>query len=203
MALSAFIQDLITSGEVSIAGSIDPFSDDDLQASLALLQQLYRDAAMDCPLPVPAFVPDTALAAAKYLYIAVQLTVLREEGEESIRKNLHLPAPQHADDVFSGDLMLGYLPQLLELAQGLAPADLLVQELRQTAAEWPLSTVGIQLTAEPDHRIILSHPALKQLYADRIIQKKDKARISPPIKELILSTTGEHTTQFWPGFDNP
>lgn len=36
--------------------NVDQFSNDDLQDHLALLQQLYRDAAMDCPSPVPAFV---------------------------------------------------------------------------------------------------------------------------------------------------
>lgn len=203
MELSAFIQDLITSGEVSITGSIKSFSEDDIDASAKLLQQLYRDAAMDCPAPVPAYNEATAIAAAKFLYIAVQLTVLREEGEDSIRQHLRLPVAENADEVFSADLLLQYLPQLFSLAEGLAPSDLLVAKLRQTAEEWPLSSIGIKLENPANLDLLLNHSALKQLYVDRIIQHKDKSRTSPQeIKESILSTTGEYSTKFWPDFDN-
>ena len=40
------------------------------------------------------------------------------------------------------DLTFRYLPDLLQLAKGLAPGDALVAQLKATARQWPLSLVG-------------------------------------------------------------
>lgn len=201
MELSVFINDLITTGRVSIPGRIVFFDGEDRDATAPLLQQLYRDAALDCPAPVPAFAPQTAFTAAKFLYVAIQLAVLREEGEDSIRQHLPSFIPENAADVFSADLVLCYVPQLIRLVKGLAPADILVEKLLETAAIWPLSSVGIELKHPANEDIILADPALKQLYADRIVEYKDKTRVSSAvIREQILESAGEHISVFWPGF---
>jgi hypothetical protein len=98
--------------------------------------------------------------------------------------------------------MLRFLPQLFNLAKGLAPADVLVILMQNTAANWPFSSVGIEVTETFNTAIIFQHPMLKYSYADRIITHKDlkRALLDDEIKNTITEVLGAHTTTLWPQF---
>lgn len=202
MELSTFIKQLVTEGKVIVNGTLIQFSENDLQATKGLLQAYYNEDKLEMALAAPDFSEEAALWAAQYFYQAVQLTINRDAGEEIVAT--HLPAftgDITVETIYSADLALRYLPALFELAKGLAPGDILVTELRKTAAKWPFSSVGIELKEKVSDELIFTHASLKQAYIDRIINKKDNSRIdNEEILDCLIETTGEHLATIWPEF---
>ncbi|MBP7557765.1 MAG: hypothetical protein KA821_15920, partial [Chitinophagaceae bacterium] len=142
MQLSVFLEELFTTGEVTVEPGIIPLEAADLAASLILLGKQYDHRVLEFAGTAPPWREDAALWAAIYLFRAAQLSILRDEGEEQVRELLAaFPGKQDAAAVFSADICLIYLPQLWQLAKSLAPQDVLVTRLSQTAAEWPYSSV--------------------------------------------------------------
>ena len=181
MELSNFIQQLLTHGTVSVQSGIIPFTSADEQVTIQLLQQHYNEDIQEMPGTAPAFNEQAALWTAKYFYTAVQLTVLRDEGEAVINEKL-LPFGDTADAsaMYSADLVL-------------------VKVLEQTAALWPFSSVGIATEEIKNEAVIFSDASLSIAYADRLIAAKDIKRImGPEIKQQILSAAGLHLNSFWP-----
>lgn len=200
MELSNFILQLLNEGTVSVQPGMLTFSQADDGEATQLLEQYYNEEIQEMPATAPAFNEQAALWAAKYFYTAVQLTVLRDEGEAVINEKLApFPEPVDAAAVYSADLILRYLPALLQLAKGLSPADILVKVLEQTAANWPFSSAGIDTGEITNEAIIFSDPSLSIAYTDRLIAARDLKRINGnDIKQYILSATGLHLETFWP-----
>jgi len=200
MELSNFIQQLLTTGTVSVQPGIISFTEPDELKSIILLKQYYDEDKQEMPAEAPAFNEQAATWAAKYFYTAVQLTVLRDEGETVINEKL-IPFGETVDAsaIYSADLMLRYLPALLQLAKGLSPADALVKVLEQTAAVWPFSSIGIETGDIKNEALIFSHTSLSIAYTDRLITARDIKRIAGPgIKQHVLSAAGLHLETFWP-----
>jgi hypothetical protein len=203
MELTPFISSLLTTGHTVIKGTLTLFTNDDIEQTKELLLKYHSDDSQEMPFQPPAFSADAATWAAQYFYQSIQLTVLRDAGEEIIQQHLQPYTGQITPEaIYSADLVLRHLPSLLQLAKGLAPADPLVKELKKTAVQWPFSSVGIELDETTDDSIILQHPSLRQEYIDRIIEQKDSKRINNPnIKQYLLETTGDYLSHFWPGID--
>jgi hypothetical protein len=200
MELSNFIQQLLTTGTVSVQPGIISFAVADEQQAILLLQQYYHEDIQDMPATAPPFNEQAALWAAKYFYTAVQLTVLRDEGEAVINEKL-VPFGEIVDAsaMYSADLILRYLPALLQLAKGLSPADVLVKVLEQTTTAWPFSSVGIETEAIKNEALIFSDASLSIAYTDRLIAARDIKRIAgKEIQQHILSAAGLHLETFWP-----
>ena len=179
------------------------FSEEDISEAKKILQEYYKEDIIEMPYTPPAFSENAALWAATYLFKAIQLTVLRDGGEEMINENLKpFHHGQDASAIYSADLILRYLPQLFELAKGLAPADKLVQVLKKTAGQWPYSSVAIELNEVVEDKLIFEHPSLKYTYIDRIIQMKDKQRSkNETVTKYIHEVAGEHIALLWPRFE--
>ena len=203
MRLPAFIQYLFTEGKVAVESQIDPISVEELLSTKIILQQFYDEDVLERPATAPEFSEAAALWAATCFYHAVHLTIIRDAGEQIIEDQLK-PYQENIDSsaIYSADLVLRSLPQLFELAKGLAPADVLVQKLTYIASQWPFSSVGIEIEEMSNyHSVILSHESLKIEYVDRIIQQKDEKRISQfGLEKYIYEAVGEHLHTFWPGF---
>jgi hypothetical protein len=204
MKLADFLRDLLEKGKVTVAGQIGSFENDDLHAAEASLRHYYVEDALDMPGAAPAFLPEAALWGARYFYHAVQLAVLRDLGEEVVRKYLQdYPGPRTAEAVYSVDLTFRYLPDLLRLARGLAPGDVLVATLQRTALDWPFSSVGGDMAGDVDPDVILEHPSLRTAYVDRIIREKDTSRLTEPeLPEHVRAALGGHAAHWWPEFEN-
>jgi hypothetical protein len=200
MELAPFIHSLLYQGNVTVKSDPAIANYTDRAEVINILETYYREDILDMPANAPAFVPDAAVWAAHYFYQAIMLTVTREAGEELIHERIvDFPNEKTAGVIYSADLVLRHLPSLFDLAKGLAPADVLVKKLKQTAATWPLSSVGIELDEIPGDETILADSFLRQLYIDRIIQLKDKKRIQgPQAIKAISETTGDYTAIIWP-----
>lgn len=164
----------------------EPPEEDEWDTALAVVEDSWR---LHAPGPVPAFHPPTARWAAQLIYRGCQFTLWRDAGAEMVKKAFRKTAPAAgaeggaADEfsrLYSADLTLRFLPSLVALATRLAPGDVLVEELRRIAAEWPLSSPGVPDLEPPAAPAVLKHPGLRRLYADRIIAAADRSRLADP-----------------------
>jgi MoxR-vWA-beta-propeller ternary system domain bpX4 len=203
MRLAEFIQSLFTEGKVGVTNQPLELDEEQLNATKIILQHMYHEDVLDMPAPVPDFSEEAALWAASYFYQAVHLVVMRDAGEEIIEEQLKpFKGDINPSVIYSVDLIFRSLSNLFELAKGLAPADILVKKLRETAAKWPFSSVGVDIEQSlAEHDVILSNRSIKTEYIDRIIQQKDQKRVQQfRLEKYIYETAGEQIKLFWPGF---
>jgi hypothetical protein len=201
--LVQFIQEIIQQGKVTVAGEIIPFSEEDLQQSIERLREYHYYQVPELTGMVPSFNAPAALWAAGYLYRVVQLVMLRNLGEDAVQ-GLLIPydGPVSPEAVLSVDVSFRYLPNLLALAKGLAPEDVLVKRLQETAAQWPFSSVGMKVNGVMDVEVIMNNACLRKAYIDRIIEAKDRKRCNNSlVNEYIKEALGDHGAILWPGWE--
>jgi hypothetical protein len=201
--LSEFIQNCWQQGKVTVASEIISFSAEDIRQSMDALQQYYTHDILELSGRAPQFHATAALWAASWLYRAVQLALLRDAGDEKVNELL-MPFDGEitAETIYSVDLCFRYLPDLLGLAKGLAPDDVLVKRLQEAAVQWPFSSVSMPVDVETGIDIILSNDCLCQTYIDRIIASRDIKRSNNElVNERIREALGDHRAALWPGFE--
>ncbi|MFY0254469.1 hypothetical protein ACDQ55_10995 [Chitinophaga sp. 30R24] len=204
MKLSVFINHLVREGQVAVVNQFVPFTPGELKETTTVLQEYYDNDILEMPGAAPIFNADAALWAAQYVYRTVQLALLRESGLEAI---IQWMQPYTADitdsSIYSADLCLRYLPDLLHLSKGLSPDDPLVQYIRKTAALWPFSSTGMNLPATGNTDMIIASPSLLQAYADRIIASRDQGRCNiPAVLATVNTSLGNYANMLWPEYKN-
>lgn len=199
MILTSFLSTLHEEGVLLLDVLSPPITAEDRTAALALLQRFYENDLLLMPDGMPAFIADAALWAAETLYQAVHCALLRDLSAEDVLDRIpHYPGVVDPAAIYSADLSLRYLPQVLQLAKGLAPADILVTRLREISSQWPLSLVG-QDDVPANDAILLQHPALRTVYTERIIFAKNYQRLSSPsTRQAIEETMGAYSEHYWP-----
>lgn len=203
MKLADFTRHLLEKGDVTVAGELVDLNDKkDLQDTAWRLKEFHAQDTLRMPGTAPEFYPAAAVWGAKYFYHAIQFTLLRELDADLINEYLPpFPAAINPKAIYSVDLTLRHLPRLFKLAKGLAPDDPLVLRFREAAANWPLSSVGIDIPAETPIEVLLSHPSLVGAYADRIIAQRDKNRLqNPAVKGVVEAALGNYAPTLWPGW---
>jgi hypothetical protein len=200
LSLPDFLRTLLATGEVTVAGQLTPFAAADLAPATELLRRYHAADALHQAHQVPPFAPAAAQWAAEFLYRAMQLAFLRDYDAEAVAQHLaDWPGEITPETTYSVDLTFRHLPALLGLARDLAPADALVIRLQAVGQQWPLSLVGGAPAEAP--AAVLAHPALRTLYLDRIIERRDRVRAAQPgVHEGIRAALGEYTAQLWPDF---
>jgi hypothetical protein len=201
--LAQFIQDIIQQGKVIVDGQVIPFTNEDIQLATELLHEQYNRQARELTGMVPAFHPEAAAWAAHFLYRAVQLVMLRDLGEEAVNGLLTpFQGPVSPETILSADISFRYLPNLLGLAKGLAPEDVLVKRLQEAAAQWPFSSVGMKVEGTIDVEVIMGDSCLRSAYIDRIIAARDGKRCNSILaNEHIKEALGDYATVLWPGWE--
>ncbi|MDJ0364650.1 hypothetical protein QMK33_05755 [Hymenobacter sp. H14-R3] len=199
-SLLDFLRALLATGEVTVAGQLTPFAAADLAPATELLRRYHAADALHQAHQVPAFAPAAAQWAAGFLYRTMQLAFLRDHGADAVAQHLaDWPGDPTPEASYSVDLTFRHLPALLGLARDLAPADALVTRLQAVGQQWPLSLVGPAPAAAP--AAVLAHPALRALYLDRLIERRDRARAAQPgAYEGVRAALGEYVAQLWPDF---
>ncbi len=193
VTLSQFLECLFEEGRVTVSAP-EPVPADELLAAertLAALEAVYR---LDLPGEAPPLLPAVARWAAVSLFHACQFVAFRNAGEEMIAAALASTAPtaEPASLHYSVDLTFRFLPDLMRLARSDAENDPLLGYLRQWAADWPLSSVGLPDVTPSSIEPIANHPCLLGIYRDRIIARKDRSRLgNPRIEEAVEQAMGE------------
>jgi hypothetical protein len=189
--LTLFLNGVLEGGSAAV--SAGPLRCDEAQA-LAALKEIDSRARAELGIEAPGFSEVAALWGARLTYHLAQFTVCRDIGQEQIEAVCKMPCPvaASAETVWSVDLTLRHLPKLYRLARHLSGGDPLVNEMQRIAAEWPLSSVGIPVE-NPDARLIMEHPALARIYADRIFAEGDLSRLGDlRVDELLRRDLGMH-----------
>jgi hypothetical protein len=183
--LTFFLKLLAEEGRAVVSPKLLPENSED---ALAVLRQLDEFARNELALETPEFSAKAALWAARLSYHLCQFTVCRDIDAEQINAALSVPGPQTRcpETDWSADLTLRHLPRLFQLARHLSQADPLIQNMKQIAAAWPLSSVGIPGLENLHLESFIEHPALSRLYADRIVAAEDFSRLNDPRVESLL-----------------
>lgn len=190
--LALCIQSLVHEGRPAI--SVQPSGVDDADA-LPLLQQLDGFTRDELALDLPAFSPNAALWAARLFHQLCRFVACRDIPEEQIRAacRVPFPGPRSPETDWSADLTLQHLPGLFQLARHLSNADPLVEHMKEIAADWPLSSVGLRGLGNLKLDSFAGHPGLRRLYADRIIATGDTSRTGDPrLDDLLRADLGVH-----------
>lgn len=200
MQLSEFIEHLLSKGVVTVSPEIVPFEQDDLRRAETALLQYHANESLNMPASAPAFHSAAGIWAAIYLYRAIQLTLLRNFGEEAVREMLTpFEGEKTAEAIYSADFSLRHLRAVLEFAKGLSPNDVLVVLLKQTAVDWPYSSIGLELPDGTDINAIMNDTSLKYSYIDKIIEARDNNRCNDAmVNQLVAQALGDHAGILWP-----
>lgn len=171
--LSGFLQQLFDCGRVVVGR---PESDLDLDETDSVSVLLQAEILWRSQLPsgLPPFDSGVAMWAASKLYRAAQLLVYRDLGEEAVLKHLTRNGVSQvtATDHYSADLCLKFLKDVLRLGNALSESDPLDTRLRLLMNDWPLSRVGFG-DAVQEESVVWTHPALRMMYLDRVMQRND------------------------------
>jgi hypothetical protein len=201
--LSEFLNQLFNAGIVTVPREMVSFQDADLAISAQLIRQFYESDKLEMSHEVPMFDQDAALWAVQYLFHAVQLVQLRELGDDVIDQYLRpYPGEYTPSSIYSVDLLFRYLAPLFKFSSGISPDDPLVNRLHRTAAAWPFSSVGLNITGLANTSMIFSSLSLKYTYMDRIVLHRDVSRLTGPVEIILLQEIlGLHQAQLWPGLE--
>jgi hypothetical protein len=175
MSLPAFVEELLTSGRVVLAGP--PWSSVAQQVAAAdrlpavrRLESAHLDRCLDLAGPELAFDAELALKGAELVWRACWFLVSHRDPDVAVAQALALPAGtptpgQH----LSADLALRYLPQVWRRAASRDTTDVLTTSLARVLREWPLSGVLADLPDGPLTPLDFGgHPGLLLLYAERL-----------------------------------
>jgi hypothetical protein len=194
-----FLRQLFDSGRVQVAPPRQPNSTQDLSAADHVLRDQVAVLRLDFSTEPPPLDDAVARWAALSFYRACQLGIFRELDEDAIDELFaaQCPASEPASRHWSVDVVFRFLPDLVRHATAASPDDPLVARLHQWCAEWPLSSVGVQLpsTLSKVSAVgeIAAHAGLLQLYSDRILAKKDWSRLAhPAVRSAIAASLGGH-----------
>jgi hypothetical protein len=132
---------------------------------------------------LPALDLPAAVWGVALLYQGCAALTYRDLDAAAVARRLGRACPSSGDAPathYSVDLALRALPDLFDLARGLAAADPLLGDLRRVGQQWPLSSVGCEGIGGVDAAPLLAAPGLCLLYVDRILRRDDATRLADP-----------------------
>lgn len=191
---------LFEHGRVAVTHPQEHVPREELTLAGQMLTQRAEAAVLEFPGQPPPLDLAVALWAALVVYRGCQLAVYRELDEGAIDELLlpACPAAETASRHYSADLAFVFLLDLIRQARAAAADDPLVGRLRELAAQWPLSSVGVSDLEPQNVAEIAADPGLLRQYVDRILAKKDWSRLKhPAVRAAAQQALGMHTA-LWP-----
>ena len=195
----AFLHSLTADGRVQVAAA--PPADVDPSTLAAAIDQVDAAARRELADEAPPLSSAAAAWSLTLIEAGCRFLVHRQYDADAVAAALTVrcPGPVDAATIYSADLFLRHLPELARLARGLAADDPLVEQLTRLGRAWPLSSVGMADTAGGGVVPILAHPSLRQLYVDRIIARRDAARLADPaVRDALRTALGDHAADLAP-----
>ena len=200
MAFAQFLAALFDHGRVGVVHPQEHVATGDVRQAQRLLEDRAATVALEFPGQPPRLDLPVATWAAMMLYRACQLAIYRELDAGAIGELLSsaCPSAEASSRHYSADLAFVFLPDLIRHATTAAADDPLVTRLRDLAAAWPLSSVGVAKIEPQNVAEIASHPGLLRLYVDRILARKDWPRLAErAVRAAAEQSLGAHSA-LWP-----
>ncbi len=196
-----FLNGLIVDGRVRV--SAVEVDDDDSAAVERSVRAVDAVARAESAGDAPPLSVAAATWALRLVEAGCRFLVYRAYDADAIAAALSHPCPEPAGPAacYSADLFLRHLPDLVRLARGLAADEPLVARLMAVARQWPLSSVGLPVPADAalDVRSFAGHPALLQLYVDRVLARGDAGRLaSSTVRRAVRRALGGHAGDLAP-----
>lgn len=194
MSLTGFLQDLLNDGCATLEQP-EPVTTEDRAAAAEILQAFECCWRMEFPGDPPPLSLPAAVWAAEMLFRACQCLMFRAIDADGVRELLGVPysGEQSASEHYSVDLTFQLLPDVVRRAENVSRDDPLLAILREWAGQWPLSSVGLQHVQPQTLQPVVSHPGLRRLYVDRILQRNDYSRLNEPqVVSEIRTVLGAH-----------
>lgn len=198
MLLAQFTAALFSTGQIRVPNPEYQITEDDRQATRAILRERFERVALDYPGQAPVIDWPACEWALAQFYRTAQAIVYRGIDEETVRAGLAMPCPpaELESRHYSVDLVFIFLPELVKLARLAAPGDPLLEILQQWSIDWPLSSVGMKLSQPPEHAELQTAPRLWQYYLERIHTRQDAQRSEyPEVREALALFAGTHAKQ--------
>jgi hypothetical protein len=191
--LAAFLRALLDEGLAVVSSSAAiPSADADTER---LLRTAHGALSRTLAGHAPEFSLGAAIWAAQRLYQLSRFVVCRDipAGEVATALAERCPEPRGASVDWSVDIAFRLLPEIYRTARHLSNADPLINEIKKFAEAWPLSSVGIPDLHVAELDSFISHPALLQLYVDRVLATGDASRLNDErVKAAVRTTLGVH-----------
>jgi hypothetical protein len=191
--------------EVLLSGNLLQFSDLHEQEVVEFLKAEYVSESNDYPYSPPDYSPGAALWAARTFYISAQLLLNRENREADLEGLLQpYQYERSSSAMLSADLLLRFLPDLIQHLKTVDPIDKLPEILESHLKDWHYSGISYPLPVhELDFTAIKSNPCLFQLYVDRIIEyRKISLAQLTDLRKMIRASLGDFTGVLWPELSN-
>ena len=171
--------------------------DDDV---VLYLEQDYEKECLAFPFEAPKFNAKAALWASKMVYYASLLLLHRQDTKKELDTLFpDFDGPQNLSTIVSADLCLRYLPQICLELEHIDLQDPLVGILKKHLSNWPYSAIRSDFKIDHiDTNLYLETPTIKQLFLDRIAEKKalnwaqDK-----DINTALIQYLGYYKNDFW------
>lgn len=187
--------DAINQGSVVVVGTSDthaisPTDEDRLRT---LIRKTDRLARSDAPGDAPPLCDRSACWAAQTLHFLCRTLLDRIDVATELPADLaaNRPSGTSASEHWSVDLVLRVLADIDRRCAGANQLDPLRTTIRELAAHWPLSAIGIQTDLSPKSMsVVLSHPTLRRILVDRIVARGDADRATLPcVADEIAAAT--------------
>ena len=193
MRLNRFLHSLWESGRVQVDRELE-ISDKELRDCLPLLQNYEKNARLDHPEGLPAFDEETSLKSLSLLYHICQLAANRDFSENLVSEvfsTVRFDEPHTPESAWSADIIFQHLPGVLKIASRLSKDDILCRKIKELAAIFPLSSVGI-VTENIIDDFLFSCEPLKIIYLNRIIERQAEDRLNDRIVNAAEEKLGGH-----------
>jgi hypothetical protein len=185
--------------ELVLYGRSPVIDTDDEQDVLDFLHGEWDNECLEYPGTPPPFAPQAALYGARTLFFAAQLLLYRRQSATEAAALLPpYIGPIDVSAALSADLCLRFLPAIVRQLEEIDADDALIPLLRQHLSDWPYSAAGF-FTEEPapDPTPLLEDPCARQLFADRVLERRDKLLTTHPLlAPLIRANTGAASDLF-------
>lgn len=178
MGVRSFYDALYDHGRVRIKDAAPP-SAQDLEDAETFLLTVECELRLDLAGQAPSALPDVVRWSLLAFYRACQFFVFRDASPRDVQTELakRCPQPPSPQTHYSADLAFRFLPDLVRLTRAASPDDPLTAAVIQLAGNWPLSSVGLAGLEGIEIGSFFDDPCLRQLYLDRILERRDLSRL--------------------------
>ncbi len=200
---SAFLNTIVTlrtQEQITIFTKLQAVADWEEKEVLAFLESEHKMERTDWANDSLPFDANAALWAAKIIYHAAQLLLIREGTAKDLTKLF----PDFDKEIkvatqLSADLTLRFLPPIIIQLKLTDSDDALIPILEKMLATFHYSAIGynLELILE-DWATVLTDPTFKKLYLERIVAKEDYYLAEIPyINQQLNASFGLYKNQIW------
>lgn len=194
------IYHLRTIEQIILYNKMTKVSNKEETETILFLETQYENEILEYPGQAPDFHGEAALWGAKIIYFAAQLVLFRDHKIEEL--DIFLPdfkGKINAQVLLSADLCLRFLPQIILELKRIDAEDTVIPILQKHMTDFSYSAIGFDVVSETINLdVVFSDPCLKQLYLNRVVERKDKKFAeAASVKTELLAGFGDYKQVFW------